>query len=752
MNVKFSTQRFPHNPSIKDASGTIWGCVVQPFRNNYRCNENAKNIDRCKKCLGYINPFVTFEKSTWICNLCKHANHISDDDNEDTSFKYADVDQRNIYPELTNSNLVLQVDQEDDDEDQDNLSDSIYNNNPTYIALVDISGNNEQMEVIKSGLEALVHALPDNSLFGMIVYSYKIGIFNLNCSSPSIKYLDAISSFNNDISLNDILPISGFLVNKSKHESNIMSAISILSDIDSTINRKKGGSIRALGPTISLLLNYLQSSNLSLHVKIGIFMAGKPSVGEGSIDKEYNTVDSMYSSFSSKDFLKPSSNTYKLLAEKAIQVGSHFDIYAIGSTYFGFDTIKYLCTITGGNLYRYTNITSTCPLPQDIYKLVSNGWGFHGLLRIRTSRNYSVDSCFGNLLQSKTYKDLYHIESCSTFTSIAFDFKFTDPSAFEGGENQPFIQIAFSYTYLPPVVESSTDLYSSSPSLMVQDSADRVKSNFRTLERRLHVFTAPIHVADSPVDLFNNIDLETTICLLTHKIIKESLEKGIKESRLLLLGWLSNFITRYNENVVILSSVKSSVDLSFGQTPHLKPLPRYVFALLKGKLLKTIHKSMEEDVLEKRSDDWIYTQVVYSSLDQKMLHRAIYPVLSTYGAPNNLASKYLTLSTTTITSNISHIYLLDAYDTLMVYYAPQAVSNMYMFPPPPDSLIRQTISNSKQDRLIVPSVEYTKGPLEQVGQFRQYLVEDENTDGNSYIQFINSVEEGLKKLLSSTLH
>ncbi|EFA82261.1 hypothetical protein PPL_04684 [Heterostelium album PN500] len=539
--------------SVKDASGAIWvgillvltllysqtknkGCVVQPFRNIEQCHGNKFDIDRCKKCFAYVNPYIVREpNNTYKCVLCDTTNKLETD--RYLNLAYSHPDQ---VPELQYNNLVLEdIIDNNNNNSNDNNSDvgvidqqllqlqqleeyKEFANNPIYIAVVDHSGSEDQINTIHDGLEALVHALPDNCLFGMIIYSQKIGIFNFNTTVPSLKYIDVISSSNDDIVFDDILPLTSFLVNKSKFETNILNAINILPQIESTVNKK--GAIRALGPTINMLLDYLTFDNIKFNVKVGLFLCGNPVFGDGTVEKEFTTLESLYSSYQEASFLKPSTMFYQRQAERATLLGVHFDMYCIGAKYFGLDSIKFLTTSTGGNLYRYTQIGPKCSLPQDIYKLISNGWGFHGLLRIRTSKNYAVDNCFGNIIPSKNYENLYHIESCSTFTSFGFDFKFTDPSTFEFGR-KPYIQIAFSYSYLEPLNSNSNNNNNGVGGGENVDESSSTSGNIRVIKKRLQIYTALLQVASTPVELFHSIDLETTITLLTHKIIRESLEK-----------------------------------------------------------------------------------------------------------------------------------------------------------------------------------------------------------------------------------
>ncbi|KAK5575557.1 hypothetical protein RB653_006690 [Dictyostelium firmibasis] len=779
MNVRFSSQRFPVNLEVKEGSGSIFGCVIQPFKNNFRHQENSKNIGRCKKCFAYINNFVKFERGGWICNICESLNKINytgynniddssgdnddddndddddDDDNENNSRQQHQISRyarpnRELLPELSNSSIELLVDQDQFNGNgeigngQESLPDSIPYSmiplmiNPIYIAIVDYSGNQEQHDAITQGLEALIHALPNNALFGLITYSTRIGLYNLNTSTPLIKFVENITDFN----FSDILSIEKFLVNKGKNESNIIKAIQSIPLINETISKKLKS--YALDDTLKLLMDYLAIDLFKLNVKIGLFISESP------VENNFSSLEELSNNYGKQDFFKPTTNIYRKLAERSIEVGAHFDIFAVGDNHFGFDSIKFLSTLTGGQIYRYNKLLPTCTLPQDIYKLISYGWGFHGLLRIRTSKQFSIDCSYGPAIASKQYDNLYHIESSNPFTSVAFEFKFNNSSGFQDKDLSPNIQIAFSYSYLPPTTanDQQQPLNSSIQNILRYSGSNGINNNSagdRFIEKRLHIFNLRVPVADTPADVFNSIDLETTISLLTNKIIRETLEKGISEARISLVDWLKNIITKYNENVVILSSVTSSIDVNFSQVSHLRPLPRYVFALLKSPILRELTTDIEASTIKKKSDDWVYHQCLYSNLEPRLLHRSIYPVLYSYGAPNNLASKYLPLSQNTILTSTSHIYLIDSFDQLVVFYNLQEVSNQHQFPPPPESLIRQTISNSKQDRLIVPEIQYIKGKLiENPIEFTKFLIDEENNSGPSFYNFLRDISSNVK--------
>ncbi|KYR00837.1 hypothetical protein DLAC_02891 [Tieghemostelium lacteum] len=757
MNIKFSTQKFPLNPSVKDGSGTIWGMIVQPFSNDSHVMETSKNIERCKSCFAYISKLCKFTNKGWMCNICTTTNLYqftsstsSDDDsnyNSKYTSKYSDPIQRKTLPEIANTLLDLSVEDDSDYKERyqelplylQNLLD-----NPIYIAVVDLyRGKGNSMDIIESGLITLVKTLPDNALFGMIIIGGEgVGLVNFNSSTPLIKshtfYSLKMSTFQ------DTLTLKSFLVNKSKFENNILSTIKVLSKM--TLNRP----LNPLGSIIQSLVEYLSiDETLKLNVKVGLFLSGSPNAGTASVEKDSLELDALYKKFNSKKFFDPHNQFYEGMAEESIRSGIHYDMFLMGKCYFALETIRYLTTHTGGHIYRYSTDSvgdvdrSKILIRTDIYKLICNGWGFHGMLRVRTSKNYQIDNCFGNVSASKNFDNLFHIESSSPFTSVGFDFKFTNPSAFEDREVIPTMQIVFSYNYMAPIEGEAQLMYNENDEITLpsrESNSSNGGSRIRKIEKRLRISNLSFQVAASPVDLFKSVEIETLFSLLTLKLIRESIEKGIPEARVLLEDWLINITTKYNENVVILNNVVAQADTSFIQLPNLKLLPRLVFALTKSMLLKELWVEIEDVTLESASDNWVYFQCLFSSLEPRLLQRAVYPLLISYSSLNTINFKYLSLSAHTVETTPSQLYLLDSYDQLVVYYKETSTDT---FPPPSNSLITQTINISKQDRHTTPVVQYLKGPLYET--FKQHLLEEESGSGSSYKEFLALINKNVSK-------
>lgn len=54
------------------------------------------------------------------------------------------------------------------------------------------------------------------------------------------------------------------------------------------------------------------------------------------------------------------------------------------------------------------------------------------------------------------------------------------------------------------------------------------------LRRRMRIHTVQLPIARTAEDLFDHSDPEIVLSLLTHKLIRASLEEGLKEARILV--------------------------------------------------------------------------------------------------------------------------------------------------------------------------------------------------------------------------
>ncbi|RWW74860.1 hypothetical protein BHE74_00017175 [Ensete ventricosum] len=82
-----------------------------------------------------------------------------------------------------------------------------------------------------------------------------------------------------------------------------------------------------------------------------------------------------------------------------------------------------------------------------------------------------------------------------------------------------------------------------------------------------------------------------------------SLEKGVREGRLLIHDWLVILLSQYHDAYKLVryenGSSTSNIDVAFTQCPQLQSLPRLVFALLRSPLLRFHEEGQERSITPK---------------------------------------------------------------------------------------------------------------------------------------------------------
>lgn len=372
---------------------------------------SASKIDRCLSCYGYLNPFVRFSRLGWQCSICRQVNNISQKETP----RLADERKRKELPELTLPLIEYQWTEEDDnnintDNNNDTSSpsssssvpynvDSDYDpsslssaasssaprfspqisslESPVYIFLVDLSGDNEYIELLKSSLLAAVEALPSSCWIGLAVFSSHLGLYNLRCSNiPHISYARIRDETEGDIdikplniSLSQILLLQHFLgklgnvkdalsaaiesiqphyqqqeegEEKEKKEENITQQIKLAraqggseEEIASRIQQIHESYVReeerrrcGFGAALSSLLSYLTSDGYDLNARVLCFLSRLPNHGLGKLHHRY--IPDMNAE-SDRELDDPQTDFYSQLASQASMKGICIDLFVVSN-------------------------------------------------------------------------------------------------------------------------------------------------------------------------------------------------------------------------------------------------------------------------------------------------------------------------------------------------------------------------------------------------------------------------------------
>ncbi|KAL2597184.1 hypothetical protein AAZV13_11G146600 [Glycine max] len=742
MAVRATVSRFPMDTDAREGSGLLWGVTVTPFS---AADENARApsygsggdlLPRCENCWAYFNTYCELEQWSWSCSLCGNLNGLS----SDAIDRYS---RPQSCAEMMSSFVDLEL------PSQELAEEAAMQACPVYVAAVDLSSSEEFLELTKSALLAALEALAPGSLFGLATFSHKLGLYDVQGPIPVVKnvFIPPDAEGTLPIELEDVMPLLQFLAPVETYKDRIASALETLRPTTSwerttTAGQGLDGVLiggRGFGMAMEALCNYLGSEygNTFALARVFAFLSGPPDYGAGQLDtRRYGEQYASKGEDADRALLPEQTPFYKDLAAVAVQAGVCVDIFAVTNEYTDLASLKFLSIESGGSLFLYTS-TEDSTLPQDMYRMLSRPYVFGCVLRLRTSTEFKPGNSYGHFFPDPQYENVQHIICCDSYATYAYDFVFENNIGFSSKSDVPTIQIAFQYSVVVPPQELSD---SNSGGV----STNRTK---HSLQRRLRIRTLQFGVAQNIHELYDSCDPEVVLSLLVHKVILASLEEGVREGRILLQEWLVILTAQYNDAYKLIqydngSSIRSQIDVAFSQCPQLQPLPRLIFALLRNPLLR-FH---EEGV---HPDHRIYLQCLFSMLEPSSLHRAVYPVLTSYATPDKQAYPRHSLSRAALITSGSPIFFLDAFTILIVFYSSTADPTL-PFPPPHDCLLRTTINKLKQERCITPKLIFIRGGHDDASIFENFLIEEQDVDGSgltSVMGFVSFLEDTTQKVL-----
>ncbi|RYR70566.1 hypothetical protein Ahy_A03g017040 isoform B [Arachis hypogaea] len=781
MAVRATVSRFPVDTDAREGSGLLWGVTVTPFA---AVDENGHSpafgsggdiLPRCENCWAYFNTYCELEQWAWSCSLCGTLNGLSSAAVERYSLPKSCAEMCSSFVDLE---LPLDGSSEE----------AAMQARPVYVAAVDLSSSEEFLELTKSALLAALEALAPGSLFGLATFSHKLGLYDIQGPIPVVKnvFIPPDAEGTLPIGLDDVMPLLQFLAPVDTCKDHIASALETLRPTTSWERTTAAGQSldgvliggRGFGVAMEALCNYLGSEYgntfalglndfnyktqmlftrlmfdffnvnfaclsfkqmlfpLSTAARIFAFLSGPPDYGAGQLDtRRYGEQYASKGEDADRALLPEQTPFYKDLAAVAVQAGVCVDIFAVTNEYTDLASLKFLSIESGGSLFLYTS-TEDSTLPQDMYRMLSRPYAFGCVLRLRTSTEFKPGNSYGHFFPDPQYENVQHIICCDSYATYAYDFVFENNVGFSRNKSDvPTIQIAFQYSVVVPPEELSN---------LAGVSTNRT---IHSLKRRLRIRTLQFGVAENINELYDSCDPEVVLSLLVHKVILASLDEGVREGRVLLQEWLVILIAQYNDALKLVQynsglSLRSQIDVAFSQCPQLQPLPRLIFALLRNPLLRFHEEGVHPDYR-------IYLQCLFSVLEPSSLHRAVYPVLTSFATPDKQAYPRHSLSRAALITSGSPIFFLDAFTILVVFYSSTADPSL-PFPPPHDCLLRITINKLKQERCITPKLIFIRGGLDDASVFENFLIEEQDVDGSgltSVMGFVSFLEDITQKVL-----
>eukprot|EP01130_Rhizamoeba_saxonica_P018646 TRINITY_DN9401_c0_g1_i1.p1 TRINITY_DN9401_c0_g1~~TRINITY_DN9401_c0_g1_i1.p1 ORF type:complete len:701 (+),score=130.91 TRINITY_DN9401_c0_g1_i1:22-2124(+) len=622
--MQFTLGSFPKTGELKEECGLPWGFSVAPLADDLQLEAvHINNVVRCSDCYAYVSPYSTFSPTTWACALCENVNDISSD-------RYVNPNTRRELPELQNSFIEYIV----DDGDDESLVDPSPSEIPITVAVLDITGSIDTISHFIEALKAAIDALPECTLFGLVLYSYNIGIFDLSFPTPRIINLNIPSDENSQVNLKleDLMASDHFLVRLGSSKQRILAAI------DSLYSLKCESNLRGLGTTMDYLVQFFESYQYqeNVHTRVLTFLSGLPNYGKGSLVKRPRYIKSDSEDELLQSIL-PTNEYYRKLSTDASSSNINISLFILPQTedgelqYVGLPDIKYLAMMTGGVIRLY-NSTTVELFPEDIFSILCQSFALHGLLRIRTGEKFTVKEAYGPLYRDTMQEDMFHVDACNKFTNFTFDLKFYKAEGLSY-QNKAAIQIAFAYAYLAPISENET----------------RSK-----IVKRLRVFTVVKPVVNSISSIYRSCDPDVSISLLLCKIIRLILDEGFIEAESLMKDWLTILTMKHADYILR----RKSIDPTLSRYENMSDIPYLVLGLLKSKLFP-------KGIVN--SDYWIYLQCLLNGLSPTLVGRFLYPVLRAYESTSTIDFDNLRLNMNDVIRSESNIYVYDNCTSIEIF-------------------------------------------------------------------------------------
>lgn len=183
----------------------LWGCTVTPFAT---CQSSADSdagiatiepdapITRCENCFAYINPLCQVRVRWWLCSLCGHRNHVSSERNSRLRMNGPELSHNLVeYVVPLRSHGVAYVADDETRTSDTRRGDQTFKlsdyevptsqHPPIFIALVDETADPSTIDCVSSALEVFVSSAPEEARFGLVTFSDRLGLFDLQQARQS---------------------------------------------------------------------------------------------------------------------------------------------------------------------------------------------------------------------------------------------------------------------------------------------------------------------------------------------------------------------------------------------------------------------------------------------------------------------------------------------------------------------------------------------------------------------------------------
>ena len=569
-----------------------------------------------------------------------------------------------------------------------------------YVFLLDENGDQPYLDSAREAIRKALDVIEGPTLVGVMFYGEKLSLIDTRGEGA----IRRVSALDTDVSVPDVFtPYQWLRKTGSQVSDTIMRILSRLKPNQEGYDPTKKPP-RAMGSAIRTALDMVQVSGL-IAARLVAIGAGECNYGDGQIE-------ALEESMASKDrFQVPAVPFYSEQGERASALGAMVDIYIVSKTPVDVASISPLAQISGGRLILYEAGENT--LPQDVWQHLNDPAVVRGLLRVRTSPEFTVSDVFGcGVYRDGEVLDVFRLNCHGHTSTLALDFAFTDEVGFSGRRTAPSIQVAFRGVFIEPGALP---------------------------QRGLRVETQTYPVSASIVELRKEADANATTTLIFHKAIAAADEVGIREARMLLFDWLANLLARTASTT---AEGEPEVDPSLDEYPSIKTIPRLVFGLIRSFLFR-----QEAVAPDQRSA----LRCIWEDLSPELLAAAAYPRLFSFLNLEEKSIKELALSSTAVKESGHPVFMLDAFSEVVIYYANPARRDL-VFPPPESSTVMRVRAACIRGRPVTPKCVVCREGTPKDRWFKGYLMEDPvpGAQAQSFSAFMQGIVDAAYEIINET--
>lgn len=525
----------PQNNSLLKKSKLPLALVVRPYNTLHDETENvpvAKDtiISRCRRCRGYINPFVSLTEGgkRWRCNFCGLQNDIP------AAFDYDDLTQRpaNRYdrPELNHSVVEFVAPKEYMARAPQPI---------VYTFIIDVSA-----DAINSGMTSTVARTILESLDRIPNRNKtaRISIIGVDSNLYYFRFKEGLDDAPDMLVVSDLdepfLPSpEGLLINLEENRRAIEKLLlDFPSYFEGTANQQF-----ALGPALRSGHKMISS----IGGKLIVFAATLPSIGEGKLTVRDEAAHSGKAK-ESQMLLNPADKFYKSFAVECNSAQVTIDLFLTATKYQDIATLSNLPRYTAGQTHFYplwvcTKMEDVNKLSKEVSEHLSMDIALEAVLRVRCSTGFRMSAFFGNFFNRSS-------DLCS-FPTFPRDQSYVIEVNIEENIPKPVV-------YFQAAVLHSTCFG----------------------ERRIRVMNLALPTSAKLADIYASADQLALTNYFTHRAIEKALASSLADGRDFLIKSVVDLLNVYKKDLFPGNFTGGS---SLQISTNLRMLPLLLFSLTK---------------------------------------------------------------------------------------------------------------------------------------------------------------------------